>query len=167
MRRPPGFYAHLLELEARAARGAAGRAQAARWLATTSRALLDAAGAVARLAALPAAGAVAPTPTGLAAWHGGGAGHRPAPLGRALAGRATRYDDVDAPRATSSPRAPLDADLQQVDLRARNSWRLTLAEVRTPEMLEVQLVNAVAPFILCSKLKPLMLRATGPATSTS
>ena len=40
-----------------------------------------------------------------------------------------------------------------------NSWRLTLAEVPTPEMLEVQLVNAVAPFILCSKLKPLMLRA--------
>jgi NAD(P)-dependent dehydrogenase (short-subunit alcohol dehydrogenase family) len=30
-------------------------------------------------------------------------------------------------------------------------------------MLEVQLVNAVAPFILCSKLKPLMLKKPGPA----
>ena len=39
-----------------------------------------------------------------------------------------------------------------------NSWRMTLAEVPTAEMLEVQLVNAVAPFILCGKLKPLMLR---------
>ena len=56
------------------------------------------------------------------------------------------------------PRGPLDADLQQVDLRSTNTWRLALAEVPTPEMLEVQLVNAVAPFILCARLKPLMLR---------
>ena len=56
------------------------------------------------------------------------------------------------------PNGARDADLQQVDLRSVNSWRLTLAEVRTPEMIEVQLVNAVAPFILCSQLKPLMLR---------
>ena len=45
-----------------------------------------------------------------------------------------------------------------MDLRARNTWRLTLAEVATPEMLEVHLINAVAPFVLCSKLKPLMAR---------
>lgn len=56
------------------------------------------------------------------------------------------------------PTGSLDADLQQVDLRKMNSWRLTLAEVPTPEMIEVQLVNSIAPFILCSKLKPLMLR---------
>ena len=48
--------------------------------------------------------------------------------------------------------------MQQVDLRKMNSWRMTLGEVPTPEMLEVQLVNAVAPFILCSKLKALMVR---------
>ena len=35
---------------------------------------------------------------------------------------------------------------------------MTLADVPTPELLEVQLVNAIAPFILCSKLKPLMMR---------
>jgi NAD(P)-dependent dehydrogenase (short-subunit alcohol dehydrogenase family) len=52
----------------------------------------------------------------------------------------------------------VDADLQQIDLRAKNSWRLTLAEVPTAEMLELQLINSVAPFILCSKLKALMLR---------
>ncbi|MDP3921412.1 MAG: SDR family NAD(P)-dependent oxidoreductase [Candidatus Omnitrophota bacterium] len=56
------------------------------------------------------------------------------------------------------PDGRLDADLQQVDLRAINTWRLTLADVSTPEMLEVHLVNAVAPFILASKLKALMLR---------
>src|SRR5439155_14869643 len=56
------------------------------------------------------------------------------------------------------PLGKLDADLQQVDKRLVNSWRLTLAEVQTAEMLEVHLVNAVAPFILCGKLKGLMER---------
>ncbi|MFZ9887498.1 MAG: SDR family NAD(P)-dependent oxidoreductase [Myxococcota bacterium] len=56
------------------------------------------------------------------------------------------------------PRGVLDADLQQRDLRAHNSWRLTLAEVPTTELLEVMLVNAVAPFVLSSRLKPLMTK---------
>lgn len=54
------------------------------------------------------------------------------------------------------PRGELDVDLQQVDLRTTNSWRMRLADVPTPEMLEVQLINAVAPFVLCSRLAPLM-----------
>jgi NAD(P)-dependent dehydrogenase (short-subunit alcohol dehydrogenase family) len=56
------------------------------------------------------------------------------------------------------PRGKLDADLQQVDLRQTNSWRYKLTDVPTPEMLEVQLVNAIAPFVLCSRLTPLMRR---------
>jgi NAD(P)-dependent dehydrogenase (short-subunit alcohol dehydrogenase family) len=56
------------------------------------------------------------------------------------------------------PDGQLDQDLQQIDLRQRNSWRLLLADVSTVEFLEVQLVNAVAPFILNARLKPLMLR---------
>jgi len=56
------------------------------------------------------------------------------------------------------PAGQLDADLQQVDLRERNSWRLTLAETSSIELLEVHLVNAVAPFVLNARLKPLMLR---------
>jgi NAD(P)-dependent dehydrogenase (short-subunit alcohol dehydrogenase family) len=56
------------------------------------------------------------------------------------------------------PEGQLDADLQQVDLRERNSWRLLLAEVPSVELLEVHLVNAIAPFILNARLKPLMLR---------
>ena len=56
------------------------------------------------------------------------------------------------------PEGRLDQDLQQVDLRERNSWRLLLAEVPSVELLEVQLVNAIAPFILNARLKPLMLR---------
>jgi NAD(P)-dependent dehydrogenase (short-subunit alcohol dehydrogenase family) len=56
------------------------------------------------------------------------------------------------------PQGRLDQDLQQVDLRGRNSWRLMLAEVPVVELLEVHLVNAVAPFVLNARLKPLMLR---------
>lgn len=54
------------------------------------------------------------------------------------------------------PEGKLDADLQQVDLRKTNSWRLRLGEVHTNEMLEVQLVNSVAPFVLCNRLVKLM-----------
>ena len=61
-------------------------------------------------------------------------------------------------RAELFPEGRLDQDLQQVDLRDRNSWRMLLAEVPTVELLEVQLVNAVAPFVLNARLKPLMLR---------
>lgn len=54
------------------------------------------------------------------------------------------------------PEGKLDADLQQVDLRTTNSWRLKLGEIETAEMLEVQLVNSVAPFVLCNRLMRLM-----------
>lgn len=54
------------------------------------------------------------------------------------------------------PEGELDADLQQVDLRKTNSWRLKLGEIETPEMIEVQLVNAIAPFVLCNRLSNLM-----------
>jgi NAD(P)-dependent dehydrogenase (short-subunit alcohol dehydrogenase family) len=56
------------------------------------------------------------------------------------------------------PSGQLDADLQQVDLRDINSWRLPLDRVGTVELLEVQLVNAIAPFVLNARLKPLLLR---------
>ena len=54
-----------------------------------------------------------------------------------------------------------DEDRQQVDLREVNSWRLRMHEVETPELLEVQLVNAIAPYILNARLKPVMLRTAG------
>jgi NAD(P)-dependent dehydrogenase (short-subunit alcohol dehydrogenase family) len=54
------------------------------------------------------------------------------------------------------PTGKLDADLQQVDLRKTNSWRLKLGEIQTNEMLEVQLVNSIAPFVLCNRLVHLM-----------
>ncbi len=66
-------------------------------------------------------------------------------------------DEVAAQRALF-PQGKLDQDLQQVDLRDRNSWRMLMADVPSVELLEVQLVNAVAPFVINARLKPLMLR---------
>lgn len=54
------------------------------------------------------------------------------------------------------PQGRMDADLQQVDLRQVNSWRLRLGDIQTAEMLEIHLVNAVAPFVLCNRLAPFM-----------
>jgi NAD(P)-dependent dehydrogenase (short-subunit alcohol dehydrogenase family) len=57
------------------------------------------------------------------------------------------------------PENTFDADGQQLDTRPVNSWRLKLDEVSTVEMLEVNLVNAIAPFILNSQLKPLLIKS--------
>ncbi len=57
------------------------------------------------------------------------------------------------------PPGRYDRDGQQVDTRPTNSWRLRLDEIETVEMLEVQVVNAVAPFLLNARLKPLLLRS--------
>ena len=67
------------------------------------------------------------------------------------------YDHSLVPEAVF-PKGELDADLQQVDLRETNSWRLRIGEIQTSEMLEIQLVNAVAPFVLCNRLVPMMRR---------
>jgi NAD(P)-dependent dehydrogenase (short-subunit alcohol dehydrogenase family) len=149
VRRPPGFYEHLLPVEATPFEE----------LPAELRPLLahhhDCIHALEAPAALPQAPALVDA-TGLATWQGGGSG-----IGLRASARLSQvryaYDDV-ARRPDLFPDGHTDVDLQQVDLRAQNSWRLKLAEVPTPEMIEVQLVNVVAPFILCSRLKPLMMR---------
>lgn len=64
------------------------------------------------------------------------------------------------------PTGKMDADLQQVDLRKTNSWRLKLGEIPTNEMLEVQLVNSIAPFVLNNRLIHLMKKKI-PVKNTS
>ena len=49
-----------------------------------------------------------------------------------------------------------DKDHQQLDLRTSNSWKMLLEEVPPVEMLETQVVNVTAPFMLNSQLKALM-----------
>ena len=67
------------------------------------------------------------------------------------------YDHAIAPEKVF-PKGKLDADLQQVDLREMNSWRLGLGDIQTSEMIELQLVNSIAPFVLCNKLSWIMKR---------
>jgi NAD(P)-dependent dehydrogenase (short-subunit alcohol dehydrogenase family) len=151
VRRPPGFYAHLLEGEARTDQ------------APDVRALLESHERLKRVlgpaTALPAASSGRGADAGLVSWPGdrGGVGIS---ASASLSQVRYAFDDAVA-RRDLFPDGRMDADLQQVDLRLQNSWRLALADVPTAEMIEVQLVNAVAPFILCARLKPLMLRQPG------
>lgn len=69
-------------------------------------------------------------------------------------------DNISSAITDYFPRDRFDADGQQLDLRPENSWLLKLDEVNTIELLEVQVVNAIAPFILNSQLKPLLLRSS-------
>lgn len=45
---------------------------------------------------------------------------------------------------------------QPLDLRPNNSWVMKLNEIEMPELIEVNLVNNIAPFLLNSKFKDLM-----------
>ena len=56
------------------------------------------------------------------------------------------------------PKNVFDVNKQQLDLRQRNSWLLKLGEIDTGEVAEVFAINSIAPFVLNSKLKPLLLR---------
>ena len=51
------------------------------------------------------------------------------------------------------------------DLQSTNSWTQTVDEVDPMELLEVQLCNSVAPFILVSRLRPAMAAAAAAARS--
>ncbi|MQY30441.1 hypothetical protein NRB56_60430 [Nocardia sp. RB56] len=53
----------------------------------------------------------------------------------------------------------IDAGGLVPDLAHSNSWVQTVAEVDPTELLEVQLCNSVAPFILISRLRPAMAAA--------
>lgn len=46
-----------------------------------------------------------------------------------------------------------------VDEREKNSWNSRLDEIGLPELLEVNLINHIAPYILIKELKPLFLNS--------
>jgi NAD(P)-dependent dehydrogenase (short-subunit alcohol dehydrogenase family) len=142
VRRPPDFYAHMMAGETAALDGLPARV----------REVVGDYEGLRGYHLLPEAGASAGG--GLARNLAEVAGlARPAELSQV----ALLPEEREAQKALF-PEGQLDQDLQQVDLRDRNSWRLLLAEVSTVELLEVHLVNAVAPFVLNARLKPLMLR---------
>lgn len=140
VRRPPDFYAHLMEDES----------QRITSLSSDARLLLESHEQLRKGGTLDVAE------------HDS----LPAQVDGSLAGirRASELSQIPLvpgdsdPGTELFPAGSLDQELQQVDLRSVNSWRLRLADVPTVELLEVHLVNAVAPFILNARLKPLMLR---------
>ncbi|MEB3196325.1 MAG: SDR family oxidoreductase [Candidatus Sericytochromatia bacterium] len=84
------------------------------------------------------------------------------PLIKALAAGASELPGGPELVPTQLDVLPVDrlADHEErADQRDRNSWLLRLDEVSAPEMLEVQLVNTVAPFLLNGRLRPLMQRS--------
>ena len=146
VRRPPGFYGHLMDDERKLAERLPAAAQP----------LLASYESLRRKGTMSSGEKVDAT--------------LPSQVGSSLAGiqRAAELSQLRlAPEDAHNgdelfPAGQLDNDLQQVDLRTVNSWRLRLADVSTVELLEVQLVNAIAPFILNARLKPLMQRVETP-----
>ena len=146
VRRPPAFYAHMMEGERSVAAGltAAERKLLARYesMREDERAEPVEAAALVSIAAADSTDALARVGLTHAA---------------ALSQVPLLPEDFDVSQQLF-PAGKLDQDLQQIDLRSRNSWRLLMDEVPSVELLEVQLVNAIAPFIINARLKPLMLR---------
>lgn len=151
VRRPPGFYRHLLEVEERPYYDLPIEAQALLANHEQFKASLGA----------EAGPTTDDGTTWVTEWHHGKLLAAPGITASAQLSQIPYACDDPVQDPTLFPVGRLDADLQQVDLRRMNSWRMTLADVPTAELLEVQLVNAIAPFILASKLKPLMLRTPG------
>ncbi|SHN60071.1 short chain dehydrogenase [Flavobacterium fryxellicola] len=143
VRRPAGFYAHLMENEERQIASLPKQAQ---------ELLLDHTNCLEELKVLT---------TGISCnqnmpvtWHGPEPG-----IGLRASAKLSQipYSFDNALVATEVfPEGEFDADLQQVDLRKTNSWRLKLGQIETTEMIEVQLVNSVAPFVLCNRLSEVM-----------
>ena len=190
VRRPPRYYAPLIERELAWAAGDGGGGSdggPTRALLQTQSACFGDAAAAVRALLPPSAAAAAPTPTaapvvaaagGAAAtavggvWAGGGGdggaveslpsalwSQLPlwAPDGgdgaTALAAGAGAAEDDDA---AAFPVGATDVNGQQLDLRRVNSWRLKVGEVSTPEAAEVLAINALAPFVLNGRLRPLL-----------
>jgi len=145
VRRPPGFYSHMMELEDKAFHEHEPKVQ--RLLSSHHQCLMRI-GAVSEAATDTSSIAVT--------WNEKAPG-----VGLRASAQLSQIPysyDGQLQNAEVFPEGKLDVDLQQVDLRTTNSWRLKLGEVPTPELLEVQLVNAIAPFVLCNRLSAMMRR---------
>jgi NAD(P)-dependent dehydrogenase (short-subunit alcohol dehydrogenase family) len=142
VRRPPDFYKHMMEAEQGHLSG----------MPEPVRNLLGAYEGLRGCHILPEGAIARGCASGLGVSPAAGLTHAAALSQMALS------PDEAAAQSALFPEGRLDQDMQQVDLRDSNSWRLLMAEVPAVELLEVQLVNAIAPFIFYARLKSLMLR---------
>ena len=143
VRRPSGFYQHLMKNE---------ESSIASLPKNTRDLLFDHWSCLQELSALSSG--TSPNQNMPVTWHGPEPG-----IGLRASARLSQIPySFDKELVTNEvfPEGKLDADLQQLDLRKTNSWRLKLGEIETTEMIEVQLVNSVAPFVLCNRLSEMM-----------
>ncbi len=140
VRRPSAFYAHMMELEE----------AAANTVPASARSLLSSYEELRSSRLLPAIASAGSAP--LSPALSVGVSHS------ARLSQVKLLPEDSIAISALFPSGHLDQDMQQIDLRDRNSWRMQLDEVSAVELLEVQLVNAVAPFILNARLKSLMMR---------
>ncbi len=145
VRRPPGFYAHLMPNELRPISDLPKEVQALLRPFEECKLKIASSFKTEQSGITPAVG-----------WDGKMPG-----IGLAASAQLSQVPyahDQDLSAQKVFPQDRLDADLQQVDLRETNSWRLGLGDIQTAEMIELQLVNAIAPFVLCNKLSWMMKR---------
>jgi NAD(P)-dependent dehydrogenase (short-subunit alcohol dehydrogenase family) len=143
VRRPAGFYTHMMENEESSIAELPERVQ---------ELLLDHSNCLDELKVLTSG--VSSNQNMPVTWHGPEPG-----IGLRASAKLSQIPysfDNALVAADVFPEGELDADLQQVDLRKTNSWRLKLGQIETTEMIEVQLVNSVAPFVLCNRLSEVM-----------
>jgi NAD(P)-dependent dehydrogenase (short-subunit alcohol dehydrogenase family) len=143
VRRPPDFYRHMVEAETAPLQSLPEEVQALLGSYATAGNTLLGSGEEAGTA------------------NAGRGGRAPEAVGLTHAAQLSQVPLLPEELATPQELFPvgrLDQDLQQIDLRDRNSWRLMMAEVPSIELLEVHLVNAIAPFIINARLKELMQR---------
>lgn len=138
IRRPIGYYKHLLQAEA-----------SVDALPGTQRHMLEGFEQWHALHPQPAARAIT------AGDAEGGEGCRSLAPSAAQSQVALLAEDL----TTAFPSEVFDTNGQQVDLRLRNTWIMKMEEIQTAELAEVFLINAMAPFILNSRLQPLLERA--------
>jgi NAD(P)-dependent dehydrogenase (short-subunit alcohol dehydrogenase family) len=130
IRRPPAYYRHLIELEAQPISQLAPQLQP---LIITANNRIEASDSAANLVPLQQRDLVA----GLSQIA------------------LLPEDDLDP---ALFPIDKYDRDGNQIDLRSTNSWLLRDDEVSIIELLEVHVVNAIAPFVINSRLKAMMNR---------
>jgi NAD(P)-dependent dehydrogenase (short-subunit alcohol dehydrogenase family) len=130
IRRPPAYYRHLIELESQPLAELAPRLQV---LIANPESSIDGSNFTSQLVSIPEINFVA--------------GLSQIPM--------LPEDEVDL---ELFPVDKYDRDGNQMDLRSMNSWLLRDDEVSIVELLEVHVVNAIAPFVINSRLKGMMNR---------
>ena len=79
---------------------------------------------------------------------------------------ALTAEDADPTTSSSFPARRFDVNGQQLDTRTSNSWLLKIGDVAVPEVAEVFAINTLAPFVITSRLLPL-IEAGGRAAAAA